>query len=81
MRSRLAAPCQDHRDRLHGPGPDGLRSHGPTDPIPRLSDAQLHTVELALREGAIERLTGVRQHPTHVAIRAGSDCRRGRRGP
>ena len=34
-------------------GPAALRSPGPTGPTPRLSDAALHTVEQALREGAV----------------------------
>jgi transposase len=33
-------------------GTDALRSHGPSGPTPRLSDAQLATVEQALLEGA-----------------------------
>jgi transposase len=33
-------------------GTDALRSRGPSGPAPRLSDAQLATVEQALREGA-----------------------------
>jgi transposase len=33
-------------------GPDGLRSAGPTGSAPRLSDAQLHAIDQALRAGA-----------------------------
>jgi hypothetical protein len=33
-------------------GPEALRSRGPSGPAPRLSDAQLATVEQALLEGA-----------------------------
>ena len=65
-------------------GTEALCSRGPSGPAPRLSDAQLATVEQALLEGAgangfvgelwtldrialvIERLTGVRHHPSHV---------------
>ena len=34
-------------------GTSALASHGPTGPTPRLSDAQLHTVEAALLQGAV----------------------------
>jgi transposase len=40
-----------HR-RWRSGGPDGLRSRGPSGPPPRLSDAQLATIEQALLEGA-----------------------------
>jgi len=40
-----------HR-RWRAAGSDGLRSRGPSGPPPRLSDAQLATVEQALLEGA-----------------------------
>jgi len=33
-------------------GQDALRSAGPTGPAPRLSQAQLHAIDQALREGA-----------------------------
>ena len=34
-------------------GTEALRSRGPSGPAPRLSDAQLATVEQALRDGAV----------------------------
>jgi transposase len=40
-----------HR-RFKAGGPDSLRSKGPSGPAPRLSDAQLATVEQALFDGA-----------------------------
>jgi transposase len=40
-----------HR-RFKAGGPEALRSRGPSGPTPRLSDAQLTTVEQALLEGA-----------------------------
>jgi transposase len=40
-----------HR-RLKASGTDGLRSKGPSGPVPRLSDAQLATIEQALFAGA-----------------------------
>jgi transposase len=58
-------------------GTDGLRSRGPSGPAPRLSDAQLATVEQALLDGApasgfvgelwtLERITAVIQRLTGV---------------
>ena len=38
--------------RWRSGGPQGLRSAGPTGPAPRLSDAQLTAIDLALRQGA-----------------------------
>jgi transposase len=38
--------------RWRAGGPDALRSAGPTGSAPRLSDAQLHAIDQALREGA-----------------------------
>jgi transposase len=40
-----------HR-RLKAGGPEALRSKGPSGPAPRLSDAQLATIEQALLQGA-----------------------------
>jgi len=42
----------DWHGRWRADGVDALRSRGPTGPVPRLSDAQLATVERALLEGA-----------------------------
>ena len=39
--------------RWQASGAEGLRSRGPSGPAPRLSDAQLATVEQALLEGAM----------------------------
>jgi transposase len=58
-------------------GTDGLRSRGPSGPAPRLSDAQLATVEQALLDGApangfvgelwtLERITAVIERLTGV---------------
>jgi transposase len=45
------AACVWHR-RFKAGGPEALRSKGPSGPAPRLSDAQLLTVEQALFDGA-----------------------------
>jgi transposase len=42
----------DWHARLRADGVNALRSRGPTGPTPRLSDAQLATVEQALLDGA-----------------------------
>jgi transposase len=63
-------------------GPDALASRGPTGPDPRLSDAQLHAVDQALRQGArangfdtdhwtLARITSVIQQLTGIAYHPG----------
>jgi transposase len=63
-------------------GPDALRSAGPTGQAPRLSDAQLHAIDQALREGArangfdtdhwtLARITTVIEQLTGVAYHPG----------
>jgi transposase len=63
-------------------GPEGLRSAGPTGPTPRLSDAQLHAIDQALRQGAcahgfdtdhwtLARVTTVIEQLTGVAYHRG----------
>jgi transposase len=63
-------------------GQDALRSAGPTGSRPRLSDAQLHAIDQALREGArangfdtdhwtLDRITSVIERLTGVAYHPG----------
>src|SRR5918996_3444566 len=63
-------------------GPDALRSAGPTGYAPRLSDAQLHLIDQALRKGArahgfdtdhwtLARITTVIEQVTGVAYHPG----------
>jgi putative transposase len=63
-------------------GPEALRSAGPTGPIPRLSDTQLHAIDQALRQGArahsfdsdhwtLARITTVIQRLTGVSYHPG----------
>jgi transposase len=63
-------------------GPDALRSAGPTGSAPRLSEAQLHAIDQALREGArahgfgtdqwtLARITTVIERLTGVAYHPG----------
>jgi transposase len=68
--------------RWRAGGPDALRSAGPTGSAPRLSDAQLHAIDQALREGArangfdtdhwtLARITTVIEQLTGVAYHPG----------